>query len=98
MTATGAAMHELRTSNELLGAPAALRARLDDDGYVFLRDVVDMELVANLKAGMTAWLAAREMVTVSGIDVCWTGRDFTPLGGDPPELFETGLSETLAFS
>jgi ectoine hydroxylase-related dioxygenase (phytanoyl-CoA dioxygenase family) len=91
-------MHELRTSNDLLGDSAAIRARLDDEGYVFLRDVVEGQLVADLKTGMMAWLETKQMVTVVEGDPVWTGRDFTPLGGDPPELFQTGLSETLAFS
>jgi ectoine hydroxylase-related dioxygenase (phytanoyl-CoA dioxygenase family) len=91
-------MRELRPSNDLLGDAIALRRQLDDEGYVFLRDVLDTDLVANVKAGVMAWFASHDLLTVADGEPVWTGRDFTALGGDPRELFETGLCETLALS
>jgi hypothetical protein len=35
----------LRTSNELLGCPSALQERLEEDGYLYLREFFDPELI-----------------------------------------------------
>lgn len=43
-----------RDSTALLGDDGALRSRFDEDGYVFLRGVVDAELLAETRRGITS--------------------------------------------
>jgi hypothetical protein len=89
-------MQELRESNDLLGRPGALRDRLDTDGYVFLRDVVDHGVLEHVRAGMTAWLASQGLVElVDGAPVL-TGRDFATVGQHPQALHETGVCDWLS--
>src|SRR5690606_15185064 len=44
-------------SNDLLGDPGALRARMDAEGYLFLRAVVPPDVLAQLQDEVTAILA-----------------------------------------
>ncbi len=44
-------------ANGLLGDPDAVRARLDQDGYLFFRNIVPLELLANLRGQITQILA-----------------------------------------
>ena len=39
----------MRASNDLLGDPAALRARLDEDSYLYFSQVLDCEKIMNLR-------------------------------------------------
>ena len=39
----------MRTSNDLLGDPAALRERMDEDGYLYLEQVLDPQRVLRLR-------------------------------------------------
>jgi len=50
-------MQELRVSNDLFDRPEELRARLAQDGYVFLRDVLDQEAVAEARRAFLEVLA-----------------------------------------
>ncbi len=49
---------EMRESNNLLDDPAALRARLDDDGYLLIRGLHDREAVMKARRQMFEKLAA----------------------------------------
>ena len=49
---------ELRDATPLLGDPAALRARLADDGYLLLRGLQDRDLVLEARRQMVATLRA----------------------------------------
>ena len=44
-------------ANELLGDPAAIQARLDQDGYLFFRGVIDPDLLLGLRDQLTRILA-----------------------------------------
>jgi hypothetical protein len=48
----------MRSSNELLGDPGALRARLDEDSYLLFRDAVDQDALRRLRAGVQHVLAS----------------------------------------
>ncbi len=48
----------MRSSNDLLGDPDALRARLDDDSYLLFRGVLDPEKVDGLRRDILEALAA----------------------------------------
>ncbi len=47
----------MRDSKELLGDPDALRARFDEDSYLYLRDVLDRDKVLSLRKRMLHTLA-----------------------------------------
>ena len=48
---------ELRTSNAILDDPAALHERMDQDGYLFLRDVLDRDLIMRARRELLEKLA-----------------------------------------
>jgi hypothetical protein len=52
----------MRSSNELLGDPAALRARFDEDSYLLFRRILDPERVRALRRNIMTLLAARGWV------------------------------------
>jgi len=47
---------ELTDSTALIGNPEALRQRYDEDGVLFLRGVIDPELMAWAIIAVEAWL------------------------------------------
>ncbi len=47
----------MEPANELLGDPAALRAQLDRDGYLYLQRIIDRDRVRDLRRRMLAVLA-----------------------------------------
>lgn len=49
----------MRSSNDLLGDPAALRARLDEDSYLYFQGVLDPERLRHLRREMLGVLADR---------------------------------------
>src|SRR5919106_1066729 len=49
----------LRESNDILDDPAALRARLAEDGYLFIRGLHDRDEVLQVRRGILERLAAR---------------------------------------
>ncbi len=55
-------VYPLRESNDVLDTPAVLRRRLQEEGYVFLRDVLDRPQVLNARREMTARLAAEQLL------------------------------------
>jgi len=84
------AFGEMRSSEHLLGNAAALRERLDEDGFIFIRNFFDRDLIMNARAALCRRLTARglidpnypedEAVMVSGgSSAVWS----TLLGEDP---------------
>lgn len=51
---------ELRASNDVLHDAAGLRARLDEDGFLFLRGLIDRDAVAEARATVMAHMAAQQ--------------------------------------
>ncbi len=64
---------EMQVSNDLLDDPAALRARLAADGYLYFRQVLDRERIAEVGKAMaraTRKLGWTEPGLKPGTDVC----------------------------
>jgi hypothetical protein len=88
---------ELRpTSNQVLGDPVALREAIDNEGYVLLRDVIDRQLVSQVKHGVMAWFESQQIVKVVDDEPMHTGVDAGPLGDYPAGLYDTKLWEWFA--
>ena len=64
---------ELRDSAGLLAQPAALRARLAVDGYLFLKSVIDAELIGAARREVFERLAAVGEVALPAVDGIFTG-------------------------
>src|SRR6516162_9585050 len=75
--------------------PRRLAERLDDDGYIFLRQVLPLDAVNRVAAGLRGFLAAEQIITSALGPARWTGRDPGPIGPHPPELHALGLWEAL---
>jgi ectoine hydroxylase-related dioxygenase (phytanoyl-CoA dioxygenase family) len=52
----------MRTSNDLLGDPAALRERFDEDSYLYFQDVLDRDNLLTLRRRMLGTLADKGWV------------------------------------
>jgi hypothetical protein len=87
---------ELRASNELLGNPPALREAIEVEGYVLLRDVLDVDLINHVKHGVMAWFEAQQVIKFVDDEPLYTGADASQLGENPPQLYDTKLWEWLA--
>jgi len=55
-------MGELNVSNDLIGDPEALQAAWDRDGYWFFRDVLDRDVIAEIRATYMRYLAEYDAV------------------------------------
>lgn len=51
---------ELRSSNDVVTDPAALRARLEEDGYLFVRGLIARRKVLEARAAILAYMAEHE--------------------------------------
>lgn len=88
---------DLRESNDLLDDPGALRQRLLDDGYLFLRDVLDPAAVEAVRKGFMVALA--ESGVTSGPDsLTWTGKVVPEYYQHPREVAEQKLWENFGLS
>ncbi len=65
---------ELTDSTALIGDGPALRQRMAEDGYVFLRGVIDRDLLAWGEGLYREALAAEELIDLSVERPVWTGR------------------------
>jgi hypothetical protein len=75
--------------------PRRLAERLDDDGYIFLRQVLPLDAVNRVAAGLRGFLAAEQIITSALGPARWSGRDPGPLGPHPAELHALGLWEAF---
>lgn len=97
-------MKQLRTSNDLLTDPSALRSRFAEDGYLHLRNVVSLDVVAHAKRSVMAWFEARDAIRVADGEPLWEGADISSLYANPagdgstksPGLPTTRAWESLA--
>jgi hypothetical protein len=78
-------MQELTISNDLLGQPAALAERWENDGYWFFRDVLDHEAVGRLRDRGLAFLRQCGLTDAAGPVAHYNGGD---LGRLDPAAFE----------
>ncbi len=66
----------LRESNDVLEDAAAVRRRFEDDGYVFLRDVIDREVVLGARRELLEKLSSADQVDLGRplMEAVWSGR------------------------
>lgn len=64
----------LTDSTDLIGNPEALRKRYEEDGVVFVRGVMDPELLAWAQEKYREALAAEELIDPARETPVWTGR------------------------
>ncbi|MBX3287289.1 MAG: phytanoyl-CoA dioxygenase family protein, partial [Actinobacteria bacterium] len=78
---------EMRSANHLLGDVEGLRAQLDEDGYLLFRQVLDREVVKDLRGHMLATLARRGWVEPPRIPIS-SRCLIAPLREDDEEYLE----------
>lgn len=91
-------MKELQESQGLLGDGSAIREAISKEGYVFLRDVIDRDLLDHVKHGVTAWFEAQGTVEMVEGQPLYTGKDPSALGDYPGGLYDTKLWEWFALT
>lgn len=64
----------LHTANDCLDDPARLKARWDEDGYLFFRGVLDQDAVARAQAGCVKALVDMGVVDPGATEPVWNGR------------------------
>src|ERR1700757_3840473 len=64
----------LTDSTPLIGNGPALRARWEEDGVLFFRNVIDLELIAWAREKFRAALAAEELIDPAIEEPVWTGK------------------------
>ena len=84
---------ELESANHLLGDHAALMRFHDEKGYVFLRDVLDSDSVAEARDAMFAIMERHGVVAPGATEPVWTGTPFPP-GMEESEEF-SGISRRI---
>lgn len=72
-------MGELNVSNHLIGDPEALKAAWDRDGYWFFRDVLDKDVIAQIRATYVHYLARYGAVDPDDPDAICRGGDLDTL-------------------
>lgn len=81
---------ELRTANEYLGNRAKLHALFSEEGYVFFRNVLDVNEVTRMKQSLVSLLTGMGYVEPHHGEPVWTGKAL--IGGKAgtagPELQE----------
>ena len=84
---------ELESCNHLLGDPAALMRFHDEQGYIFLRDVVNHQALDQCRAEMFAVMVRHGLIEADAIEPVWTGRPFAGGMEESPEF--SGISRRL---
>src|SRR5271156_1286872 len=75
----GENMQELTVSNDLIGNPASLDKRWDEDGYWFFRDVLDRAAVGRLRDKGLAHLRSADLIESEGPIATYNGGDLSRL-------------------
>jgi ectoine hydroxylase-related dioxygenase (phytanoyl-CoA dioxygenase family) len=92
MTATseffsGLAMKELAAVNGLLDDPEALEKFWSDNGYLFLKDVLDHAVLSEVRAVIVEALTARGVGVEEDEDFIWSGKPFDDLPRYPEDIY-----------
>jgi ectoine hydroxylase-related dioxygenase (phytanoyl-CoA dioxygenase family) len=89
-------MKELESSEHLLADRDALAGEFAEQGYLFLRGVIDTDAVESVRVGLVEYLV-EEGCAVDGAAIpSSTGRATAGLGAHPPALHRRRLWEALA--
>src|SRR4051812_40463896 len=70
-------MKPLRTANHRIGDPAATVAMIEEDGYLYFRDVLDHGAVQRLKQRYLDVLIDWGFVDPGATEPIWNGKDLT---------------------
>jgi len=70
-------MKPLRTANHTVGDPAATAAMIEEDGYLFFRDVLDHDAVQRLKQKYMDVLIDWGVVDQGAVEPIWNGADIS---------------------
>ncbi|MGD9960809.1 phytanoyl-CoA dioxygenase family protein [Nocardioides sp.] len=87
-------MHDLRAANDLLGDPGRLHDRLTQDGYLFLRNVIDAADVTRVRGDLLSWCHAQGLVS-SPASTIWSGYAPPGLVSQPEDLHAMGMAPWL---
>lgn len=86
------AFGEVRSSEHLLGNPGALRDRLEEDGYLYIRNFFSTDLIMEARAALCRRLAERGMIdrnfpeTDAVMVAAGTSAVWSILPGEDPEV------------
>jgi Phytanoyl-CoA dioxygenase (PhyH) len=80
-------MNELTAGNDLLNDPNALKKFWDEEGYLYLKDVLDRSDLTKARAVITDALADRGLAELNGDEVVWTGEPTEALPRYPDEIY-----------
>jgi hypothetical protein len=81
-----ARMRELEVSNDLLADGVALRSRLAADGYLFLRGVLDPNVIRQAKHRVMSWFQNKQLIDVVDGEPVWLGEDLSWMGFGTEDL------------
>lgn len=87
---------ELTVANDALGDAAALDRLWRENGYLFFRDVLDRDAIAEARGRVLAIL--RELGVVDGADNRWNGADVSDFPDKVEALYQAGIWQELAAS
>jgi hypothetical protein len=96
MATTAAPLTKLREANHALDHPEQLNAHLEEDGYLFFRDMVDVEAVRAVKEDFIAVLARQGIVKADASEALWTGAGLEAI--EDAELYGVPSYLSLATS
>jgi hypothetical protein len=88
------AMPELEVHNELLGDPAGLRRKFEECGYLFFRDVIDADALAQVRAKyFDVAVNTYDVIDADQTEPLWNGNDISEFPRKVPELYGSGTWE-----
>lgn len=89
-------MRELSPSDHVLSDTVAARDLFGEQGYLYFRGVLDVDVIESVRRGVIAWFVGRGLAEVHDGNAKWLGRRVPWAGIHPAGLFETNLHNSLA--
>lgn len=87
---------EIEPVNHLLDDHAALMRFHEENGYIFLRNVLNRESIERARKEMFAIMIRHELIAPDAVEPVWTGKPFLPFPGGMEESPEfSGISKRL---